>query len=172
MAIHLLVAWTSPLATDLAAGVRRTAPYMAPEDAHAHATAAVIAGIAYDVDPAVLLAIGWHESRYDHAAVTVEEGGKVSCGVMTPEPIARCPSKPSLAAGYLAGAAHLRTWIDASRGNLVRALLGYAGGYRLIARCAQGPVVVTRGPRRKDVCRTPQVFLERARAISYVGARS
>lgn len=115
----------------------------------------------YDVDADLLLSIAWHESRYTPRAVTAEPGGLWSCGVMTPEPMRTC--RPGdLAAGYRAGARHLRGWLDAERGNLRRALLGYAGGFRLIAECARGPVLIERAGRDLDLCGTPDVFLDRA----------
>lgn len=158
--IRLLVALLSVLggpSAELADGARRAAPsYLTEPSALANAGAAVFAGTVYDVDPALLLSIAWHESRYAINAVTLEVGGKVSCGVMTPVPQASCPV-PSMLGGYLAGAAHVRTWIDAARGNVRLALVGVAGGYHLISFCAAG------GEHRG--CHVADVFLERAALI-------
>lgn len=167
--IFALLALIAPETGELAAGARATAPdYLTPERAFVHAHAAVTAGAVYAVDPALLLAIAHHESRYDAAAVSSEPGGKTSCGVMTPVPRATCRTR-GVIAGYLDGAEHVRTWLDASRGNVTGALIGYAGGYALRARCAQGPVIIRR---RVDACRTPALFLARARAIRTAGQRS
>lgn len=166
--LHALLALLSPRVGELADGVMRTA-VVAPQVAGEHAMAAVIAGAVFDVDPALLLSIAHHESNYDHTATTAEAGQKTSCGVMTPVPTQDAGScrlaTSSPLAGYLVGAQHLRTWLDAQHGNLHAALVGYAGGYRLIGRCARGPVIVIRGRYRKDVCRTPEVFLGRAARI-------
>lgn len=165
--IYGVLSVLSPRTGELAAGVHRTAPAQLTEAAALeHAHAALTAGLMFDVDPALLLAIAHHESRYDATARTREPGGKWSCGVMTPVPQASGACTVStVIAGYLAGAAHLRTWLDAARGDVRLALVGYAGGYALIGRCRRGPVIVARGPRTKDVCRTPEVFLARARRI-------
>lgn len=153
--IAFLTAVADPTTDDLAAGAARTAPaYLTPDTALEHATAAATAARVYRVDAALLLSIAWHESRYSVAAVGPEARG-VSCGVMTPEPVARCP-RATMLGGYLAGAAHLRTWLDATHDEHT-ALLGYAGGYALIAACARGE--------KLHGCTTPAVFVGRARAI-------
>ncbi len=139
--------------------LRATAPtYLTEESARENLADAVVAGVVERVSPAMLLSIAWHESRYWAAAITPEVGGLDSCGVMTPEPLARCSAESwTLIGGYLEGARHLRTWLDACRGDERCALLGYAGGYRLIDLC-----------RRRDVraCHTPDVFRRRASWIS------
>lgn len=158
--VAFLTAVLDPTTGQLAAGAARTAPaYLTPDTALEHATAAATAARVYHVDPALLLSIAWHESRYSVAAVGPEVHG-VSCGVMTPEPVARCP-RATLLGGYMAGAAHLRTWLDATH-DLHTALTGYAGGYALIAACARGE--------KLHGCDTPAVFLGRARAIRVRGA--
>ena len=128
--------------------------------AEANLAAAVAAGALEHVDPALLLSIAWHESRYQADAVTREPGAKWSCGVMTPEPKARCRSG-SLLDGYRAGARHLRGWIAVTH-SMRGALLGYTGGFALARACARGPVVVRLGV---DACETPTVFLRRAAKI-------
>jgi soluble lytic murein transglycosylase-like protein len=159
--IFAIITAFGPRTDELARGAQRTAPtYLTAYTAPEHAFAAVIAGKIYDVEPALLLSIAWHESRYEIAAVTPEIGHKVSCGAMTPEPIARCPA-PSLLGGYLAGARHLRGWLDAEHGNLRLALLGYAGGGYLIRFCRDGG--------EAKGCRTPEVFLARAAWIVRAG---
>jgi hypothetical protein len=155
--------------------LRASAPKnLTTETATEHIIAAQVAANRYQVDRSLLLAIGHHESRYDHRAVTLERGGKVSCGVMTPIPTydrALCKTMTqSLRAGYQAGAEHLRGWLDACRGNQRRALLGFAGGFRMIRACALGPVLRTTG-RHDDLCLTPQVFEFRARLIRSRSAR-
>ncbi len=97
------------------------------------------AGQLYGVDPSVLLAIAWHESRYHPRTQTREPAGldedgryrrhRVSCGVMTPVPKARCAEvELTLEGGYVAGAAHLRMYLDVHHGSLEKALVAYAGG--------------------------------------------
>ena len=112
----------------------------------------------YDVDVDTVLAISYHESHFQEDVATAESGGRVSCGAMTPYPTSAC-SPRSLLSQYLDGTRH---WaIDWRRARDVRdareALLGYAGGYRLIRMCRQGPVI-RRGARGDDLCRTPDVF--------------
>ena len=82
---------------------------------------------------------------------------------MTPEPLQTCTSH-SVLEGYLAGAAHLRHWIDASQGDVHRALMGYAGGYRFIANCARGPRLRSTGI-HDDLCRVADIELAVAARI-------
>lgn len=136
--------------------------------AAANLAAARAAGTAEGVDPYLLLYIAWHESRFNPRERTPESGGRESCGVMTPFPRAHC-TRRSLDAQYLVGAEHLRGWFDACRGNARRdnarhsnarcALLGYAGGYRLIYACRRGPMRRRRGHETIDLCDTPWLFL-------------
>jgi hypothetical protein len=155
--ITLLAVLFTP-STD-ADALRRTAPsYLTPSSASDNLDAARIAGALVNVDPDLLLSIAWHESRYEPQAVGREPGGRVSCGPMTPEPVARCTAKPMLA-GYVAGARHLRDWIGATP-DIHTALLGYAGGFSMIRACARGPVLRPRGA-HDDLCMTPEVFLWR-----------
>lgn len=113
--------------------------------AREHLDAAISAGEATDTDPAMLLAIAKFESNFQQNTRTLEPQGKVSCGVMTPVPTysrRECSSaRSSLAAGYLAGARHLREWIDGcaaiGRPTTRCALLSYAGGSALRNYCAR-----------------------------------
>src|SRR5262245_22991280 len=141
-----------------------TAPhYLTRDSASMHLAAASVTGLATGTEPALLLSIAHHESRYAYRVVAAEPGRKISCGVMTPEPthdVAACRDTTiSIAAGYLAGARHLRHWFDACHGNRRCALLGYAGGYALIAACARGEQL--RG------CFAPDVFTGRAALIDH-----
>jgi hypothetical protein len=153
-----LLAALGPRTEKLARGTRRTAPaYLTLEQAREHAFAAVFAGEIYNMDPALLLAIAWHESNFEVSTVTPEIGGKVSCGVMTPEPIDHCPRNTSLLDDYMRGAEHLAGWYKAEHENQRLALLGYAGGGRLIRFCLSG------GEARG--CKIPEIFLQRAARI-------
>jgi hypothetical protein len=155
--IAVLLAIFDPSTAELADGAYRMAPtYLTPTTALEHAAAARLAARAYHVDPALLLSIAWHESRFSSTEATPEVGGRVSCGAMTPEPIARCP-RDGIIGGYLRGARHLAGWIKAMRGDLHTGLTGYAGGYALIDLCAAGGDV--RG------CHVADVFLDRAAMI-------
>lgn len=131
-----------------------------------HLFAARVAGAIVRIDPELLLAIAWHESRYKDRAVTKEPGRRVSCGPMTPVPhYGRCSENElSIMGGYLIGARHLRTWLDICRGNRWCALTAYVGGSGLVRVCA------TKGHStnafRHDACRAAGAFLQRARYIS------
>ena len=168
--IRIALALFTPTSDADAEALHRFAPsYITVDVAREHVWAARVAGAAYGVDADMVLAISYHESRFTNNVVSKEAGGRVSCGVMTPYPTKTCLSK-HLLAQYLDGTRH---WaIDWRRAGDVRsereALLGYAGGYRMIRRCRLGPVLrhKTRGD---DLCRTPEVFAWiRARII---GAR-
>src|SRR4029077_5292767 len=125
-----------------AEALQRTAPEpIEIEVARENLAAARIAGIAYRIDPDLALAVAAHESRYKADAIGPESGGRVSCGSMTPEPVANCSARQTTLDGYLAGVAPRRGWIGATA-SMHEALLGYAGGYRLIKACRVGPVVV------------------------------
>jgi hypothetical protein len=138
---------------------RRTTPEPLDFDAATeHLGSARLAAFIVGVDADLVLSIAAHESRYRADAVGPEPGGRVSCGVMTPEPVARCPHQTVLE-GYLVGARHLRAWIRATR-DLRTALLGYAGGFAMIRACARGPVLRATG-RHDDLCATPRVFMWR-----------
>jgi hypothetical protein len=157
--LRILLAIFTPTSDADAEGLHRFAPNeVTVADAYEHVWAARVAAATYDVDVEMVLAIGYHESHFSESAVTVERGGRVSCGVMTPIPTSTCTPK-TLLAQYLDGARH---WaVDWRRAGDVRseheALLGYAGGYALIRACRLGPVL-----RHKtwgdDLCQTPEVF--------------
>ena len=140
--------------------LRATAPsYLTEGQAREHLAAATVAGMAEGESPAVLLAIAWHESRYTPGVVTVEPGNRVSCGVMTPEPLSHCEAL-SLLGQYRAGAAHLASW---RRVVGSYALLGYAG---LVGACQRGPYLRN----DKDLCLFQSEMLRRAAWIA--GANS
>jgi hypothetical protein len=147
--------------SDAAALVRTDRQDITDDIAAEHIAAARFAGAAHGVDANLLLSIAWHESRYNADAVGPESGGRVSCGPMTPVPRARC-QRQHIVLGYLDGARHLREWISTTA-SMNQALLGYAGGYRMINACAEGPVL--RKGRGDDLCKTPDVFIGRARWI-------
>lgn len=109
------------------------------ETAVQHVTAARFAGTMTSVDPDLILAIAWHESRFTPGVEgPLLHNGKRACGVMQHVPIrGPCP-KRTLLADYLEGAKHLAVWIRAERGDIERALAGYAGGYPAIKRYEEG----------------------------------
>lgn len=109
------------------------------ETAAQHVAAARFAAVLTDTDPDLILAISHHESRFEPTVVgPLLHNGKRACGVMQHVPVAGpCPKRP-LVADYLAGARHLAWWIRAERGNIERALAGYAGGYPAIKRYEEG----------------------------------
>lgn len=168
-AVHALMIWAGVLAVpdSEAEGLARTAPtYLSAASARERIVAAHLAAEETGTDENLLLSIAWHESRYTPKVVSNEPGGMVSCGEMTPEPISKCPSDSTLLSEYRAGSRHLRTWMDAAKGDLRVALTGYAGGYWLISGCAKGPVWRERANGHKDdICGTADVFLARARWI-------
>jgi hypothetical protein len=157
--LRILLAVLTPASDADAAGLHRFAPNdVSVQDAYHHVWAARVAATIYDVDPDMVLAISFHESRFTDNVVAKEPGARVSCGTMTPYPTADCITK-SLVEQYLDGTRH---WaVDWGRAGDVRnareVLLGYAGGYTLIRGCRQGPVLrhKTSGD---DLCKTPEVF--------------
>ncbi len=149
--------WLALLSTPAEAeALRETAPtYLTRWSASQHLGAARFAEVAFDIDAATLLAVAYHESRFRIGAQTQEppdsRGARVSCGVMTPAPQRRCSDlNLTLLGGYLAGAAHLRQWIDICHAkdrwrHDVRdveiqscALWAYAGGLGFREHCAKG----------------------------------
>lgn len=127
--------------------LRRTAPsyLVSDEMARLHLAAATFAGEAFSVDPALLLSIAWHESRYDVRAVTRERSGKLSCGLtMVTMPLGEPCPEPDVFDSYLRGAEHFREWLRMCRGSTTCAMRGYAGGFTAIKRCAE--------PDAGDVC--------------------
>ena len=154
--LFAIVAWLVPDAD--ASALQRTArSYLDLEAAREHVAAARVAGSVYKIDPDLLRAIAWRESRYRVDAVTRERSGKLSCGLMmVTMPLGEpCPPHTILD-GYLAGAAHLRSWIRLTR-DTRKALLGYAGGYPTIARCEAGPIIRVRGGVEVDMCSLPEL---------------
>ena len=122
-----------------------------------HVAAARFAGVLSDIDPDLLLAIAHHESRYEPKVVGPLVRGKRACGVLQHVPITgKCP-KPSIFRDYVNGANHLAGWIKAQRGDLKRALIGYAGGYHLLGMCDRGEAPRT--------CTIARYHLARARRI-------
>ena len=131
------------------------------ETAAQHVAAARFAGVLTNIDPDLLLAIAHHESRFEPTVVGPLVRGKRACGVMQQVPIrGRCP-EPSILRDYVEGAKHLAGWLRAQRGNLDRALVGYAGGYALLKLYDEGG-----GDRVRAVVR-----LERSRAARIKRAR-
>lgn len=131
--------------------------------ARQHVAATRFAGDLTSIDPDLLLAIAYHESRLELDVVgPIVGGNKRACGVMQSVPVTtKCP-EPEMLRDYLDGARHLEKWIRAQRGDLERALIGYAGGYALIARCAQGE--------KLRACSIGRVHLARAARIKRMRA--
>lgn len=168
----IIALWIASQSTPAEAqALQETAPaYLTEGSAADHLGAARIAGAQYDVDPVMLLSVAYHESRFVVDVQTSESGGRVSCGVMTPQPQRRCKAEDlTLLGGYMAGAAHLRTWIDvchvADRGRhdssdaVIQhcALWGYVGGRRFRSSCAAHP--------KRPGCNAVSQFEARARII-------
>lgn len=164
-----------PSASDVDAFQKFAPAYLTTETAREHLSGARIAGHVHGIDPDLMLAIAWYESRYTVAAVGPAVSGKRACGVMQPLMHGgACPAQ-TLVSGYLEGAEHLRTWLDTKtcHGNLHCALLGYAGGYALLKRCGDGPVPVERGGRSIDLCRgASDVRIAMARRIQWLRRHS
>ena len=173
MAMTLLISlWLALQSTPSEArALQETAPtYLTQATAAQHLGAARIRGARYGIDPALLLSVAYHESRFVVDLRTHESHDRVSCGVMTPVPQERCsPEDLTLLGGYRAGAAHLRVWIDVchavdhwqhdvnDEAILQCALWAYAGGLRFRAHCA--------ADREKPGCDAVEKFEERARMI-------
>lgn len=157
--VFALVAWLTP--AEDAAALQRTARELEADAAIENLAAARVAGALYSIDPDLLLAIAYKESRYRTDVIGPPVRGKRACGVMQPIMREACPEQ-SLLAGYLEGAAHLRRWIQATP-NLLTALQGYAGGYSMIEKCKLGPVERERAGLVIDLCTARE--LRRARWI-------
>lgn len=133
--------------------------------------AAQVVGVEYEL----LRGIAWHETHEHLHHVQVETNGWLSCGVGTSTPVATIGEcEAYIDGGYVVLARDLRGWMDArdpvTRERLSRreALIGFAGGYRLIAQCRRGPVIIRAGV---DACGTPEVFDEiAARLTSSAGS--
>ncbi len=164
--IAIVSLFVSPASAD---ALRSTAPQhlVSVDVARPHVGAAATIATMTRTRWSALLAIAAHESNYKHDEVTPEPGGRFSCGVMTPEPLtsrrACSAAAASLASGYLAGAMHLRVWLDTCRGNERCALRGYAGAWTL--RC-DGVDKASRP------CAAARWFEQRARDIEHAFARS
>ena len=127
------------------------------EIAAQHVAAARFAATLTDIDPDLILAISHHESRFEPTVVGPIVRGRRACGVMQQVPIkGKCP-EPSILRDYVNGARHLAGWIRAQRGDLKRALIGYAGGYALLAMCDRGEAPRT--------CTVASYHLARAKRI-------
>jgi hypothetical protein len=146
------------LTTDAAVEqLHRTAPaYLTIEQARVHYAAARAAEWKTGERAELLLAVAWHESRYDAAAITPEPGGRVSCGVLTPYPTSHCEQR-SLVEQYIDGAHHLAGWRRICHGDEWCTLTALAGGGGLVALCRAGEE--HRG------CRFAAEMLRRARWI-------
>jgi len=151
---------------------RATAPsYLTTETARDHLVAARMAAVYHRVDADLLLSIAWFESRYTIDAVGPMVRGKRACGVLQPIMEQRCSETPSLMGGYFEGAKHLREWMNAARGDMRTAMLGYAGGYALIKACDEGPLMVQRGGREVDLCTVVNARFSRMRWIQRMRAK-
>ena len=159
--IILLALLVSP---DDADALRRTAPsYLTVETARVHLAAARLAAAQFSVDPDLVLSIAYYESRYNANERTQEPRRKISCGVMTPVPKYACET-PSLAAGYLEGAGHLREWLDMCRGHELCALRGYAGGWSVIRICGDATARAVSVCRRVEARQWRAGWIRRLRA--------
>jgi hypothetical protein len=137
------------------------------ETAAQHLAAARIAGALTAIDPDLLLAIAYHESRFELDVVGPSVGnGKHACGVMQPVPLGRCPA-PSLFRDYLGGARHLETWIRVQHGDVNRGLIGYAGGHALLKLCESDAAL-----RACSIARVHQARAKRLKRARETGAAS
>jgi hypothetical protein len=163
--VFSFLVWLTP-SPDIVA-LQRTAS-LRSNTAAENLAAARLAGAAYKLDPDLLLAIAWRESRYQSEAIGPVVRGKRACGVMQPIMHEQCIA-PRLLDGYLEGARHLREWMRVTRSQR-DALVGYAGGYAMIEKCKLGPIVRARAGGEVDLCSTPE--LRRAAWIRRERARS
>jgi hypothetical protein len=157
--MQILVAFFSLfVSTQDAEALMRTAKdtRLTVETARQHIAAARFAAAVTSTDPDLILAISHHEARYELDVIGPPVNGLRACGVMQHTPVASCPA-PSLLRDYLTGARHLETWIHAQHGDVERGLIGYAGGYALLALCDRGEA-----PR---ACSIARVFQARAGRI-------
>ncbi len=150
----LLALWLAFQSTPPEAeALRATAPaYLTRVTAAQHLGAARVSGARYGIKTARLLSIAYHESNYVVDLRQREPGHRVSCGVMTPVAKERCDADElTLLGGYLAGAAHLREWVDTCHAldrwrhdvddEVVQqcALWAYAGGLGFRGFCRAHP---------------------------------
>ena len=156
--LRIVLAFFSPTSDADAEALHRFTPNEVTVDrARDHIWAARVAAAVYGVDGDMILAVSWHESRFQNDVVGPEVNGRRACGAMQPIPTGKCESK-TLLGQYLEGTEHWAIWQRAGDvRNEHEALLGYAGGYWLLRGCRLGPVL-----RHKtwgdDLCLTPEVF--------------
>jgi hypothetical protein len=133
------------------------------ETAARHVASARFAAVLTGTDPDLLLAIAYHESRYDPTVIGPLVRGKRACGVLQQVPIpGACPA-PSLLRDYVNGARHLAKWIYVQQDNIERALIGYAGGYALLDLCDRGEAPRTCSIANYHHTRAKRIKLMRAR---------
>jgi len=156
--VALWIALTSGVPDNEVTAFRATAPpYLNEETARQNLVAARAAAVVHRIPAELLLAIAYHESRYRPTTRTAEPGDRVSCGVMTPYPKARCAAAElTLLGGYDEGARHLRDWLQVCRGNIRCAILAYAGGGALAGACVR---------HREGSCAVADVIAARADQI-------
>jgi len=155
--------------------LRQTASsYLTAQGAAHHLAAATFAGELFSIDPTLLLAIAYRESRFTPGLRGPEVRGKHACGLMQPlMHVQECPEQ-TVFGGYLEGAGHLREWLDTKEchGDTKCALLGYSGGYSLLRGCSRGEVLVERNGRSVDLCHLiPRATMMRAQRISTITQR-
>lgn len=162
---HIIAMWlgaSQPATAEVEALRAWDSADLTVETAREHLAAAKFAGALYQIDPALLLGIAHHESRFHERTVTREPGHRVSCGPMTPTPQRRCSREElTYIGGYLAGARHYRAWLDHYHGSEWAALTAYIGGNGLVNVCRNGPWIA----RGKNICDVVGEFHWRARAI-------
>lgn len=138
--MHTLAILLSLIVTTAEAeGLRATAPRdLTIEEATEHLTAARAVAQAFNIDETILLAIAYRESRYTLGLPGRPINGRMACGVMQViVKLGRCAPQ-SHEDEYTAGALELTQWMKAQP-DIERALLGYAGGYRLLNHCKTEP---------------------------------
>ncbi|HSX22152.1 MAG TPA: lytic transglycosylase domain-containing protein [Gaiellaceae bacterium] len=141
--------------------------HLTAETAAQHVAAARFAAVLTGTDPDLLLAIAHHESRYEPNVVGPPVRGKHACGVMQQVPVTGpCPTV-ELPLDYLEGARHLAEWIRAQKGDVTRALVGYAGGYALLALYEEGGATRAQAVVRLELARAE--CIRRAREIRRSG---
>ena len=164
--VALFTLFTSLVDRPAAEGLMATAKNtrLTVEVAAQHVAAARFAAVLTDIDPDLLLAIAHFESRYRPTVVGPLVRGKRACGVLQHVPIkGKCPA-PSILRDYVNGARHLAEWIRAQRGDLKRALIGYAGGYHLLEKCDRGE--------KLRACTIANYHLARSRRIQRARGRT
>jgi hypothetical protein len=151
--------------------LQRFAPrYLTAETAREHLGAAQLAGERFAVDPTILLAIAFNESRFIANVDGAEADGTRACGLTGVNRVRCDPTELTVLDGYLDGAEILRNWIDeAERPRHPRAIecrrqssvwqcamMGYAGGWNAIGIC---------NTREHPDCGYPAVVMRRAAKI-------